>query len=356
MKQEKSVKSWLKEWWDALIFAVVVATLFRWAFVEPYKIPTPSMEGSLLVGDFLFVSKFHYGTRTPITPFQLPLTHQTVWGTEIPSYLSWVQLPFFRFPGFTEIKNNDAIVFNYPPEVDRPIDQKTHYIKRCIGTPGDTMEIKNKVALINGNALEVLGDQQSSYLVQSRTQLNERFFKKQGISEVYPTQYGYLIQTSSINAGKLESYEFVKTTHEITHNEPERSTVFPNHKDFTWTQDFYGPLYIPQEGATIPVNENNLILYGNLIRHYEHHQKVEILEDRLIIDGEEVSQYTFRQNYYFMMGDNRHNSEDSRYWGFVPEDHVVGKALFVWFSMELEGDILDLFQRIRWNRILTWIE
>ncbi|MEQ9424888.1 MAG: signal peptidase I [Cyclobacteriaceae bacterium] len=356
MKQDKSAKKWLKEWWDAIVFAVVVATLFRWALVEPYKIPTPSMEKSLLVGDFLFVSKMHYGTRSPITPLQLPLTHQTIWGTEIPSYLSWLELPFFRFPGFTSIKNNDPVVFNYPPELDRPIDQRTHYIKRCIGVAGDTIEIKNKVAHINGRPLEIVGEQQSSYLVQSESQLNKRFFKKADITDYYPTNYGYLVQTMENQAEAIKEYDFVRQVHEILHEEPRGSQVFPIHPDFNWTIDIFGPLYVPEEGATIDLNEESLALYGNIIKHLDHNENVEIKDGQLWIDEELRSTYTFKQNYYFMMGDNRHNSLDSRYWGFVPEDHIVGKALFVWFSMELDKSIWEFFTAVRWERIISWIE
>ena len=356
MKQDKTVKSWLKEWWDAMVFAVIVAALFRWAFIEPYKIPTPSMEKSLLVGDFLFVSKFHYGTRSPITPLQIPLSHQTIWGTEIPSYLSWIQLPFFRLPGFTNIKNNDAVVFNYPPELDRPIDQKTHYIKRCIGIAGDTIEIRNHLALINGQPLEIAGKQQSSYLLQPSTQLNDRFFKKRDITDFYPTQKGYLVHTSVKIADEISTIDFVKMINKITYDDPAFNPTYPKHSKYPWTTDFFGPLYVPKKGAQIPINENTLILYGDVIKNFEHNKNVVVKKYQLFIDGKEITNYSFRQNYYFMMGDNRHNSEDSRFWGFVPEDHIVGKAVLVWFSLDMEGSFLDILNRIRWNRILTWIE
>lgn len=356
MKQEKAVKNWLKEWWDAIIFAVVVATLFRWAFVEAYKIPTPSMEKSLLVGDFLFVSKFHYGTRTPITPLQIPLSHQTIWGTEIPSYLSWIQLPFFRFPGFTEIKNNDAVVFNYPRELNHPIDQRVHYIKRCIGVAGDTVEIRNQLALVNGEVLEIVGEQQSSYLLQTNSELNDRFFKKRDITEIYKTPQGYLVHTAVNKVGEIKSNDYIKAVHKITYEDPTFNPVYPKNPRFEWTTDFFGPLYVPRKGDEIAINEDNLILYSDVIQNFEHHKKVEIRRNQLFINGKEKLTYSFKQDYYFLMGDNRHNSEDSRFWGFVPEDHIVGKALFVWFSMDLEGSTWDLLDRIRWKRIMTSID
>ena len=356
MKQDKSVKNWLKEWWDALVFAVVVATLFRWLIVEPYKIPTPSMEKSLLVGDFLFVSKLHYGTRTPITPFQIPLTHQTLWGTEIPSYLSWLQLPYFRLPGFTDIKNNDNVVFNYPRELEHPVDQRVHYIKRCIGIAGDTIEIQNKIAIVNGSPLELTGEQQSSFLIKSKNQLNDRFFKKRDITEVYNTPHGYMVQTGHYKVDEIKQNPFIDAVHPITYEDPDLNSVYPNSPEFRWTTDFYGPLYVPQKGDVIPLTEENLILYGDVILNFEYHQDVKIIDNQLFIDGERSVEYTFKQDYYFMMGDNRHNSEDSRFWGFVPGDHIVGKALFVWFSMDLEGSIWELFSRIRWSRIFMPIE
>ena len=356
MQSKRTIKSWLREWWDALVFAVVVATLFRWAFVEPYKIPTPSMEKSLLVGDFLFVGKLHYGTRTPITPLQLPLNHQTIWGTEIPSYLSWLQLPAWRFPGFATIKNNDAVVFNYPPELDKPIDQKTHYIKRCIGIAGDTVQIKDQLAFVNGKPLEIAGKQQFSYYLQSHHELNDRFFKTRDITDYFQANNGYLVHTADYKIEEIRESELIRTVHKISYDSPSIPASFPKSDSLKWTADFYGPLYVPKAGDEIRINQVNLELYGHVIENYEHHKKVEIKKGTLLINGKPRSTYTFRQDYYFMMGDNRHNSEDSRFWGFVPEDHIVGKALFVWFSMELEGNPWNLIERIRWNRLFTLID
>ena len=364
--QEKKPKSALREWWDAVLFAVVAATLIRWLIMEAYTIPTPSMENSMLVGDFLFVSKFHYGTRTPRTPLQIPLTHQKIWFTNIPSYVDWVQLPTSRLPGFSEIKREDVVVFNVPPKElnegkDYPIDLKTNYIKRCVAVSGDVLEIKNKQVIINGKPSNNPIDMQFSYLVTSKDEINERNFNK---LELDPDDYTYLgrpeenkavyqMFLANSKAAEIKTLPFVvSVTDDYRTGEGQDSRTFPGSKYTPWNGDNYGPLTIPKEGMKISVNDSTLSIYGGVIRDYDHNKNVKIENGKLSIEGKEVAEYTFNQNYYFMMGDNRHNSLDSRYWGFVPEDHIVGKGFFIWLSIDKYADFIH---KIRWSRFFKLI-
>ncbi len=347
-------KSALREWVDAIVFAVIAATIIRWFLIEAFTIPTPSMEKSLLVGDFLFVSKFHYGARTPQTLLQLPLTHQKIWGTEIPSYLDWIQLPMFRLPGISEIKNNDVVVFNYPPEDNYPTDLKTNYIKRCIGIAGDTIEIKNRQVYVNGKEAENPPLMQSSYDIRTNgAVINDRVFKKYDITDTHGTDKGYIVQATPETIEKFKAeVDIVKAVTQFTNEKGSYSEMtFPMAEGFDWSIDNFGPLYIPKKGDKINIDKRNLALYGKVITHYDGNKNAEIKEDKLLIDGKEVTEYTFNQNYYFMMGDNRHNSQDSRIWGFVPEDHILGKGLLVWWSIDPEGGLGNIFSRIRWSRI-----
>lgn len=371
--EEKKPKSKLREWTDAILFAVVAATLIRWLIMEAYTIPTPSMENSLLVGDFLFVSKFHYGTRTTTTPLQIPLTHQKIWFTNIPSYLDWIKLPQYRLPGITHVKRNDVVVFNVPPlelndYIDYPVDLKTNYIKRCVAIPGDTLEIVDRQVYINGEVGENPPLMQFSYRISANSPINERVLEKYEINEAHIIgrengQVVYQMQLRPEVADELESLPFIQSVEVATMNafgrmEPRTEgiaepNIFPNAERFPWNGDFYGPLVIPAKGMTITINDSTLALYGSTIRDYDHNEDVRIEGDQLIIDGREVTEYTFKQNYYFMMGDNRHNSLDSRYWGFVPEDHIVGKAFFIWLSIDRDA---GFFNKIRWSRFFRLIE
>lgn len=349
----KEKKGPVREWVDAIVFAVIAATLIRWAFMEAFTIPTPSMENSLLVGDFLFVSKINYGPRTPKTPFQIPLTHAKIWGTDAPSYTDAVQLPQFRFPGFGDVERNDVVVFNYPPEFEHPVDLKTHYIKRCVAISGDTLEVRDSQVYINGEIGENPENMQFGYQISTDQIINDRVFKKNGVWDKRKGAGGYFLQAKPEDAAKFESLDFVK---EVTQfKEPENYVnrrIFPDASMYPWNTDFYGPIVIPGEEMTIQLDSMSVAMYGSTIRDYEGVESVSVEDYKLLIDGKEVKEYTFKQNYYFMMGDNRHNSEDSRFWGFVPENHVVGEASFIWLSIDPNESFLS---KIRWSRLFNGI-
>lgn len=383
-KANSKPKSAFREWVDSIVFAVVAATLIRWLFFEAFVIPTPSMENSLLVGDYLFVSKLHYGTRTPITPLQVPLTHQYIWGTRIPSYLDWIKLPQFRLPGFSDVKRGDAVVFNLPVEHPgqvakysaslpdlhgHPIDLRVNYIKRCVAVAGDKLEVKNGQVYINDQPQENPPRMESEYFVETTTTVNEeKVFKENGVTEparryvetfndTIPEndQSGYIIYTTSAIAEKLKSYDFVKSVQQVNMPSGVRDYgIYPSSQT-GWNKDNYGPVVLPKKGATVELNKENVAVYGEVIKFYEGNEGVEIVGDSLIqINGTTATSYTFKQDYYFMMGDNRHNSADSRYWGFVPKDHIVGKAVFVWMS--IDPDPTSALHKIRWNRIFRTVK
>jgi signal peptidase I len=374
-EQPAKPKSKTREWWDAILFAVVAATLIRWLIMEAYTIPTPSMENSLLVGDFLFVSKFHYGTRTTTTPLQIPLTHQKIWFTEIPSYLEWIKLPQYRLPGISRVKREDVVVFNVPPRElneykDYPVDLKTNYIKRCVAIPGDTLRIVDRQVTINGQPSPNPPLMQYSYIVIAENEINARVLNKYKIYEDDYQIVGrpgdgvvYQMYITQELADELKGLNFIREVKIATYNGNDgfgtrtaknvESNIFPDANMFAWNGDFFGPLVIPAEGMKIEINERTLATYGNTIKLYDHNDDVKIENGKLLIDGKEVTEYTFKQNYYFMMGDNRHNSLDSRYWGFVPEDHIVGKAFFIWLSIDRNADFVN---KIRWNRFFKLIE
>lgn len=351
-----STKTGIREWVDSLAFAVVAATLIRWASLEAYTIPTPSMEKSLLVGDFLFVSKLHYGPRTPITPLQIPLTHQTIWGTSIPSYLDWIKLPSFRIPGFSSVKRGDCVVFNWPADEGYPTDLKTNYIKRCVAVGGDTLSVKNLQLYLNGKPAENPLKMQYRYFVRTNEIISERIFKKLDITEAILYQGGYIVYTTAENVAKLKEMNFVEDVVSTAKSDSvydADARVFPNNSKYMWNEDNFGPLVIPSKGMTISLDSMSLPLYESTILKYENLKDVKVQNGQLLIDNQVVTTYTFKQNYYFMMGDNRHNSLDSRFWGFVPEDHIVGKAVFIWLSLDPEGKFLD---KVRWKRLFTFVQ
>lgn len=365
-KKETKPKSAAHEWWNSIVFAVIAATLIRWAIMEAYVIPSGSMENTLLIGDYLFVSKFHYGTRTPRTLLQVPLTHQKIWGTNIPSYLTWIELPSFRLPGISHVKRGDIVVFNGPTlannyGVEYPIDLKTNLVKRCIGLPGDVISVKERQVMINGEVSVNPPTLKFSYLVYSKDEINKRNFLSFGLNEDSYSYQGrnaegkavYKMTLSNSQADYLKTVPYIVSVSDdyTTHDGPD-GTIFPSVKGKFWNGDDYGPLTIPAKGMTIPVNDSTLAFYREVIETYDHNDNVEIKDGTLSIDSKQLTEYTFKQDYFFMMGDNRHGSFDSRYWGFAPKDHVVGKALFIWFSANPEAGMMD---KIRWNRIFSLI-
>lgn len=357
MSKSTKKKSAAREWGDALIFAVVAASLIRWLLLEPFTIPTASMEKSLLVGDFLFVSKMHYGTRFPMTPLQVPLTHQKVWGTEIPSYSDAIQIPYYRLPGFSDVERNDVVVFNYPVEFQYPTDLKTNYIKRAIGIAGDVIEVREGDAYVNNELADMPAEMQFSYDVLTNRPLTQDFFNQYNINPESHYSFsdgsGYMVFATEEVINRLESSPVVTSVTKRIEKKGSDPTVFPDGQILGWNRDNYGPLKIPAEGWEIEMTPENVMKYSFTIEKYEGHERVEVKEDELFIDGQKVDSYTFKQNYYFMMGDNRHDSLDSRFWGFVPEDHIVGKAWFLWLSLDKHE---SMFSKIRWSRIFRGID
>ncbi|WP_338394409.1 signal peptidase I [Fulvitalea axinellae] len=360
----KKKKSAFREWVDAVAFAVVAATIIRWLLLEAFTIPTPSMEGTLLVNDFLFVSKIHYGPRTPKTPLQVPLTHQKIWGTDVPSYLDWLELPSYRLPGLSEVKRDDVVVFNFMNEFQYPTDLKTNYIKRCVGMPNDVIEVRDKQVYVDGKKAKNPEHMQFLYIIDTKQQLSERIVEQYSLErqlaeagsrpyQVVGQQYRYYLHLEPGVAKKLEALSFVtKVTRRDVQKGRSVSNIFPS-AELGWNQDWYGPIKIPAEGMIIQLSKENLIKYGSTIVNFEGLENPELKEGKLFIAGKPVDSYTFTQNYYFMMGDNRDNSLDSRFEGFVPADHVVGKALFIWLSVNNYGGLGD---RIRWSRIFSGID
>jgi signal peptidase I len=356
----------VQEWSEAIGFAVIAATLIRWLIMEAYTIPTPSMENSLLVGDFLFVSKFHYGTRTPKTPLQVPLTHQKIWFTPFPSYTDAIQLPQYRLPGISHVKREDVVVFNVPPKrlnegVDYPVDLKTNYIKRCVGIPGDVLEIKDRQVYANGTPLKNPPRMRFSYRVITKELINEKNMERLGLDSDdlgYVTQpeqnrVEYMLHLDSAKVNELKQVPYI-TSVELFPSQTGRDPDIFSHSAYApWNRDNFGPLTIPKEGMTISVNDSTLAFYGETILLYDHNEDAKIEAGKLIINGAEQTSYTFKQNYYFMMGDNRHDSLDSRFWGFVPEDHIVGKAFFIWLSLDKNAGV---FSKVRWSRFFDLIE
>ena len=372
--QEKPVKkkSATREWFDSVLFAVVAATLIRWLFLEAYTIPTGSMEKSLLINDFLFVSKLHYGTRTPKTILQVPLTHQKIWFTEVPSYLDWIQLPQYRLPGFTHVKNGDVVVFNYPGCPERPdefggfdkypVDLRTNYIKRCIGIAGDVVELRAGQVYVNNKIFANPPGMQMEYAIEANTQVNEKVFQKYDISEFeqdlrITDKTIYYVKATEQAVKDMKSLDFVKNITPMVMAKGDttdiRYNTFPyNSRLFPFNRDNFGPITIPKKGVTIQLDERNLALYKGVITTFDGNSDVKYVNGQIILDGKPITSYTFKQDYYFMMGDNRHGSDDSRFWGFVPEDHIVGKAVFIWMSIDKDGTFLN---KIRWSRLFSII-
>ncbi len=332
-------KSKLREWGDALVFALVVMLIVRTLIFDLFRIPTPSMEKSLLIGDYLFVSKLHYGTRTPIT-LGIPFTQ---------IYLKGFTLPHTRLPGFTSIKRGDAVVFNYPPE-DKPIDRKMHYIKRVVGLPGETLSVRDKQVYVNDEPLPLKETMQQYWYVHKKDQryrFSEVRLRALGVTEISGTSdpaVWRMVATPGA-AEEIASWTFVDRVEPyIAPNDVGYGALmYP--PGMNYTPDNYGPITIPKEGQTITLTAMNWPVYGPVIEKYEGHTVRRLGEASFEIDGVVTNEYTFKQDYYFMMGDNRDNSEDSRFWGFVPMDHIVGKAIIIYFSWDAQEN-LPRFSRL----------
>lgn len=368
-------KSGAREWGDAFLFAGASAMIIRTFFMEAFMIPTSSMERTLLAGDFLFVSKYHYGVRMPMVPLSLPFVHNRIkiGSLQIPSYIDLFRLPYYRTPGLQRVQRNDIVVFNYPahdvvPLRDnfgevKPTTLKENYIKRCVGVPGDSLEVRQGVLYINGKPGYEAPTLQREYRLVTKSgagMLDLPSMKKLGFRKpsVYvggevseetenfnwlttrDSDYRFnLLYCPKAIAEQVRALGTTDTLEEVlaAPGEPVRSPDFYPYERrkalFNWNMDNYGPLLIPKVGATVALNEHNFFFYKRAIEAYEGHE-VDWLNGKAMIDGKEAKTYTFEKDYYWMMGDNRHNSEDSRVWGFVPEDHIVGKPVFVFFSFD----------------------
>ncbi|RZK86483.1 MAG: signal peptidase I, partial [Pedobacter sp.] len=384
---DKKKKTKTREWVDAIVFAVVAATIIRVFFIEAYTIPSGSMERSLLIGDFLFVSKVNYGARVPMTPVAFPFAHHTMPITGTKAYWDGVQWKYHRLPGLSDIKRNDVVVFNFPEGdtvalenqvpsyydlvrqsgreaihsqytiVSRPVDKRENFIKRCIGIGGDVISMKNGIANINGKDEPLINTGMMPYKIEFKTMdFNYGVFDdlkvKLGDMQLIGDNT-YVGDLSPELAEKIRAFDFVKSVNMFaaTATDIEPGGTFPHDPKRVWNRDNFGPIKIPAKGWTVNIDSNTMPLYYRAIRTYEGN-KVEEKAGVWYINDKPATTYTFKMNYYWMMGDNRHNSADSRYWGFVPEDHVVGKALFIWMSWDSEG---SFFSKIRWNRLLRGI-
>ena len=384
-------KTPVREWLDAIVWAVVAALIIRTFLFEAYTIPSSSMEKSLLVGDYLVVSKIGYGPRVPNTPLAFPFVHHTLpWSKTAKSYIEKPQLPYKRLPGTTEIKRNDPIVFNFPAGdtvsevyqsnvtfyqlcryfgrdnvmndkkqfgniITRPVDKRENYVKRLIGMPGDTLQIIDGIVYINGEIGEQPNEMQHNYIVKITSNgINPKILEKYNITEGYRTAHAdeLIFNMTADIAEEFRKLPFVKSVERrIAPVGTEVSEdIFPNDTThFKWNADNFGPIVIPQEGKTVKINTENIALYDRIIRAYELNDMI-IKDGKIFINGVETDEYTFKMDYYWMMGDNIHNSQDSRFWGYVPVDHIVGKPVFVWLSIDKNTG------KIRYNKTFRFVD
>ena len=407
---------------SSILWAVILATIVHNYFIQPYIIPTGSLEKSLLIGDFLFVSKFHYGARAPMTAISAPMVHDTIPGLKIRSYLKYPQYPYLRLPRLQKIRRNDIVVFSWPADtvrqffvrekrVDKPIDKKSNYVKRCVGVPGDTLEIIDGFVHTNGikNVLPERARVQYTFHAYAKKGVSSRKLLSQGfedfnrtykIDNITENSYQKIIPHIIGRMGNtIENFKVVTPSKglpadiifeeglrvsEILELKKEMSltleeasilrkisgidsvnrsintikipneTFFPNKITYNWNEDNFGPIVIPKKGMKVELNRKNISLYKKIISEYEGN-KLEINPSQIKVNDIHVEQYTFKKDYYWMMGDNRHKSEDSRFWGFVPDDHIVGKPIFIWFSIKGINDGLKNW-KIRWDRVFTTVD
>ena len=401
------------DWIDDIIFALVAVYFINLFIFQNYQIPSSSLEKSLLVGDYLFVSKVSYGPRVPNTPLSFPLVQNTLPILNCKSYLDWPSWDYKRVAGLGQIQRNDIVVFNFPagdtvatlqqnPDyytlvqmygreavhmnkqsfgeiIYRPVDKRENYVKRCVGLPGDSLSIRNNQVYINGKAAQNPKNMQLNYFVETETPLTETMFRNWGVSRDDYMPYGqpctvtdpetlsFLGFQPNANGAYNLVYRFPMTEAMVAQVkklpsvkkvivEPEiigGTMYYTVDYDNGWTRDNYGPIWIPKRGATIELTPENLALYRRCIKNYEHNE-LEEKDGVVYINGEKATTYTFQYDYYWMMGDNRHNSADSRSWGFVPEDHIVGKPIMIWLSLDKDRSLFD--GGIRWNRLFRWVD
>ncbi len=385
---EKQTK--VVEWIDAIIFAVIAASFIRTFFIEAYTIPTSSMEKTLLVGDYLFVSKVSYGPRIPMTVLAIPFAHHTMPLTKYtPAFLTWIENPYHRLKGLGKVERNDEVVFNFPAGdtvvlqhqeqsyyemvrelgrkqvwdnfdiAVRPVDKKENYIKRCVGLPGDTIQVIHGWLSVNGKPQKHFKNIQLKYIIETDgSRINEKILEDMGISKedinnsmITPTTY--ILPLIASNVDKIRQFKIVKSVTKYERPAGQRSEyIFPHDARYNWNEDNFGPLYLPKKGDILHLTSLNLPLYQRLIVAYERNRLTE-KNGQIFINGEKTDTYKVKMDYYWMMGDSRHNSQDSRFWGFVPEDHIVGKPLFIWLSIDKD----QIFPKnIRWSRLFSVIK
>ncbi len=416
-KEKEGPARWVMSWVDALVFALVAVYFINLFFFQNYVIPSSSLEKSLLTGDYLFVSKVSYGPRIPETPLTMPLTQHTLPVFECKSYLEWPHWDYRRVKGFGKVEQNDIVVFNYPagdticnnlqyqteyyrlcymlgyqmypqrPDLDsltaeqryhffqtlynagrqqildhfqdfggvstRPTDRRENYVKRCVGLPGQTLEIRDRMVYIDGKANKEPDQAQHTYNVKLKRHFTDEEMQEWGITMEelgYLNNYGAMPMTKQTVAALKKRPDIVESIE--PNDEADEWDIYPQNGNYHWTRDNYGPIWIPAKGKSIDLTLDNLPIYERCIRAYERNT-LEVKDGKIIINGKEAKSYTFKLDYYWMMGDNRHNSADSRYWGFVPEDHIVGKPIFIWWSSDPDR---SGFGGIRWSRLFRMVD
>ena len=416
-KDAEGPTRFIMSWVDALVFALVAVYFINLFFFQNYVIPSSSLEKSLLTGDYLFVSKVSYGPRIPETPLTMPLTQHTLPLFECKSYIEWPHWDYRRVKGLGKVELNDIVVFNYPagdtltsdlrhqaedfyrncygygygqwPErpnpdslsteqrmkyfaqlyhlgrnfleanrmefgeiITRPTDRRENYVKRCVGLPGQTLQIKNHIVYLDGKANKEPDNVQYTYTMKLKQRLDDDIMKELGITMEDLTSLntlGYMPMTRH-TAEQLQQRGYAENV--ALNVDADEWDIYPLNGNLHWTRDNYGPIWIPKKGESIDLTLKNLPIYERPIRTYEGN-KLEVKDGKIYINDQVATKYTFKMDYYWMMGDNRHNSLDSRYWGFVPEDHIVGKPIFIWWSSDPDR---HGFGGIRWNRLFRFVD